>query len=349
VAQISLPVSIRSWLKKGLSLVLLFAVISTSYLFFKSASARSWFHWDKLNYWAFLIAFLALVGSWIIETVRIRLIASGLGDDLSFGKVLSINLATAFTGNVTPFCSGGVPTQIYLLCQSGIQPGKSSAIVTIRVIFTTLLFTLLSPLLLIFYYTKFSSGLIHQITTVAIPVAFLLTIVLIAFIIKPKIARYLVAFLIRCLKCTKLGLKIEPFLNKALGELEVFHDSIRTFRKGLNFYLVIIFTFLYWAVFFSIAPLLMYAFNFNATEVFLESILFQFILVFILAYLPIPGGSGVMEVSLFSVFVFIPLHIRAIFILAWRFLSYYLSTIVGGFVLLKIINRHSDPAEGLPN
>lgn len=347
MAQTSLP--IKSWSKKGLSLVLLFTVTSSGYLFFKSASSRNWFNWDRLNYWAFLVAFLALIGSWVIETIRIRLIASGLGDQISFGKVLSINLATAFTGNVTPFSSGGVPTQIYLLCQNGIQPGRSSAIVTIRVILTTLLFTLLSPLLLIFYYTKFPSGLVHQITTVAIPLACLLTIFLIALIIKPKIARYLVAFLIWCLKSTKAGAKIGPVLNKALSELEVFHESIKTFRKGINFYLVILFTFLYWTVFFSIAPLLMYAFNLDATEVFLESIFFQYILVFILAYLPIPGGSGVMELSLFSAFAFIPLHVRAIFILAWRFLSYYLSTIVGGFVLLKIINRPPGPAEGLPN
>lgn len=345
--QTSLP--INSWIKKGLSLVLIFTLMSSSYLFFKSASTRNWFHWSTLNYWAFLVAFIALIGSWLIETIRIRLIASGLGDQISFRKVLGINLATAFSGNVTPFSSGGVPTQIYLLCKNGIQPGKSSAIVTIRVIFTTLLFTLLSPLLLIFYYAKFSSGLVHEITTVAIPLALILSVVLITFIIKPKIARNLVAFLIRGLEFMKLGNRFQPFLDKSLSELDVFHESIKLFRKGLNFYLTILFTFLYWAVFFSIAPLLMYAFNFNATQVFFESILFQFILVFVLAYLPIPGGSGVMELSLFSVFVFIPLHIRAIFILAWRFVSYYLSTIIGGFVLLKIINRGTDPAEELLN
>jgi glycosyltransferase 2 family protein len=340
---------IKSWLKKGLSFVLILTVVSSGFLFFTSASSRNWFHWDKLNYWAIFAASLALISSWLIEAVRIRLIASGLGDQIPFHKVLAINLATLFTGNVTPFNSGGVPTQIYLLCQNGVQPGRASAIVTIRVILTTLLFTLISPLLLAFYYTKFPFGLVHQITTIAIPLACLVSIFLIAFIIKPKLARYFVAFLINCLKSGKIGARIQPLLAKALSELEVFHESIKTFRNGLNFYLVSLYTFLYWTVFFSIAPLLMYAFNFNATEVFLESIFFQFVLVFILAYLPIPGGSGVMELSLFSVFVFIPLHVRAIFILAWRFLSYYLSTIVGGVVLLRIINRPPDPVVELPN
>jgi glycosyltransferase 2 family protein len=347
VNQTSLP--IKSWFKKGLSLVLVFSIISSGFLFLSSASARNWFHWDKLNYWAILAACLTLLCSWLIEAVRIRLIATGLGDQIAFTKVLGINLATAFTGNVTPFNSGGVPTQIFLLCQNGIQPGKASAIVTIRVILTTLLFTLLSPLLLAFFYTKFPFGLVHQITTIAIPLACLVSVFLIAFIIKPKLARYLVASLIKCLKSSKLGVKIQPLLAKALSELEVFNESIRTFRKGLNFYLVILYTILYWTLFFSIAPLLMYAFNFNATDVFVESIIFQFVLVFIIAYLPIPGGSGIMELSLFSVFIFIPLHVRAIFILAWRFLSYYLSTIVGGIVLLRIVNRPSDPAAELPN
>lgn len=335
--QTSLP--IKSWCKKGLSLVLILTLFSSGFLFVSSASAKTWFDWEKLNYWAFFASCLALIVSWLVEVVRLRLIASGLGEQVSFQRMLGINLATSFTGNVTPFNSGGVPTQIYLLCQNGIQPGKASAIVTIRVITTTLLFTVFSPILLIFYYTKVPFGLLHRVTTVAIPLSCLVSIFLIVFIIKPKSTEHLGNFFIKCLRFTKFGPKLEPWFNKLLGELAVFHQSIKTFRNGLNFYLVLFCTFLYWAIFFAIAPLLMYAFGFNATEVFIESILFQFILVFILAYLPIPGGSGIMELGLYSVFVFIPIQVRAIFILVWRFLSYHLSTLVGGIVLLRIINR----------
>ncbi len=344
---ISTTLPIKSWFKKGLSLVLILTLLSSWFLFCSSSSTEGWFNWNNLNYWGLLMAFAALIGSWLIEAVRIRLIASGLGETISFTKVLGINLATLFTGNVTPFSSGGVPTQIYLLCQQGVQPGKASAIVTLRVIMTTLLFTLFSPILLIFYHTKFPFGLLHRITTVAIPLSCLLSIGLISFIIKPKIAHYLFSFLIKCLKFTKLSHKIQPLLEKFLKELEVFHQSIKAFRKGINFYLVVLCTFLYWATFFSIAPLMMFAFGFNATEVFVESILFQFILVFVLAYLPVPGGSGIMELGLYSVFVFIPLHFRAIFIFAWRLVSYHLATLVGGIILLRIINRPAQPA-GFP-
>ena len=262
--------------------------------------------------------------------------------------MLRINLATHFTGNVTPFSSGGVPTQIFLLCQNGIKPGKASAIVTIRVIMTTLLFTLVSPILLFFYYAKFPAGLLHRVIIMAIPLACLLSIALIIFIIKPKLAQTIFGCLISRVQSIKFCAKLNPLLTNFLVELEVFHQSIKIFRKDLNFFLVILCTWLYWIIFFAIAPLLMFAFGFNATEVFLESILFQFILVFILAYLPVPGGSGIMELGLYSVFIFIPLQFRAIFILVWRLLSYYVSTLIGGIILLRIINRITSPVGDFP-
>jgi uncharacterized protein (TIRG00374 family) len=127
-------------------------------------------------------------------------------------------------------------------------------------------------------------------------------------------------------------------LERLTLEAEIFQRSIKEFRNWTNIILVFLLTILYWILFFGIAPLLMYAFGLNPAGKITEIILLQFILIFVLAYLPIPGGTGVMELSLYSVLVFIPLQFRAVFIFIWRFLSYYLSTFVGGVVLLKLLN-----------
>lgn len=330
---------LKKLLIKGLSLVIILTIISSILLVSSSVTSGNWPKLNQLNYPAFGLACLALILSWLAEVVRIKLIAFGLGERISFIKIFGINLASGFTGNVTPFSSGGVPTQIYLLCRNGLAPGKASALVTIRVVISTLLFTIVAPFLILFYHARFSFGILHQVTTIAIPLAGILSLGLIIFIIKPKWAAHLLTVLLNSLKLGRLGNKIQPYIEKITSEAEVFHCSIKEFRNWANIILAFFLSAIYWVLFFGIAPLLMYAFGLNPIGKITEIILLQFILVFILAYLPIPGGSGVMELSLYSVLVFIPLQFRAVFIFLWRFLSYYLSTFVGGFVLLKLINK----------
>ncbi len=330
---------LKKLLVKGLSLVIILTIVSSVLLFSSSVTSGNWLKLNQLNYPAFGLACLALILSWLAEGLRIKLIASGLGERISFIKIFGINLASSFTGNVTPFSSGGVPTQIFLLCRNGLTPGRAGALVTIRIVVSTLLFTIVAPFLILFYHARFSFGILHQITTFAIPLAGILSLGLIVFIIKPKLAAHLLLALLNSLKLGRLGHRIQPYLEKITLEAEVFHRSIKEFRNWLNIILLFCLTVVYWVFFFGIAPLLMYAFGLNPVGKITEIILLQFILVFVLAYLPIPGGTGVMELSLYSVLVFIPLQFRAVFIFLWRFLSYYLSTFVGGFVLLKLINQ----------
>ncbi|MGD8400034.1 MAG: lysylphosphatidylglycerol synthase transmembrane domain-containing protein [Bacillota bacterium] len=342
-----LPLQIQKWLRGGASLVLVLTLCSTAVIMINSFPKDAPNLWRQFNYPFLLLACLALVCSWLIEAMRIWLIASGLGEKISLLQILNINLATSFIGNITPFYSGGIPTQIYLLTQSGIQPGRSSAIVTIRLIISTLMFTMFAPFLLFFTHQRFAVGPIRQVTLVAIPIAALISVLLITFIIKPKLAQIIVTPLLNLGRRSRFGAKIQPFATKLLTEVEVFHNSIKEFRQALNFYLVILSTFLYWVSFFAVAPLLMQAFGLNTSGLFLQCIVLQYLLFFIMAYLPIPGGSGVMELGLFSILSFVPLQLRAILIIAWRFLSYHLSTLVGGIILLRLINRR--PSAEFPN
>ena len=146
---------------------------------------------------------------------------------------------------------------------------------------------------------------------------------------------------------TRFKSKLEPYLYKFLKQVAIFHHSVKHFRKKSNFLLVIIASFFYWLCAFSIAPFLIYSFGLWGPEIFLRSILIQFILTFVMSYIPIPGGSGVMELGFFSMFVFIPIQIRALIVLIWRFLSYHMCTFVGGVILIRLINhRPPRPSPG---
>jgi len=337
---VQLPNQIKRWIPTGLSIVLFITLIISGILLFQSYN-QSGYHlnWTKLNYSAAGLALLALLVSWFIEALRVLLIAHALGEKISLKQIININLAATFIGNITPFYSGGVPTQIFLLCQAGIKPGKSSAIVTMRVVLSTLLFTLFAPILLWFYRTNFPDGILHQVTTVAIPISIVISAFLILFVINPKLSKVLIAYPLKRLEKTRFYLKIEPQINKFLAEIELFHDSVQQFRKGYSFFLVVAATLAYWICNFAIAPFLIYAFNIKATGIFIKSVLIQFVLVFIISYLPVPGGAGLFELGFFTLFNFVPMQIRALFIFCLRLLNYNLITFVGGIILLRIVNR----------
>lgn len=341
---------VRKWFKRGLSLILIFTLLSTGYLLYQSTAHGINIDLRKFRLDAFVTAIVILILSWLIEAGRLTLIINGMTEDpaerIPFAKILEINLAASFAGNITPFYSGGIPTQIYLLCKSGLQPGKSSAVVTLRVIMSSLVFTIFTPFLLLFYHAKLTGGYMRNATSIAVPIAFALSGLLVLFIIRPGIAANILSWLMKLFTRKSLPLKpksrIQAFLGKLFTQIEVFRGSIQQFRNGIYFYLSFLFSAFYWAGFFAIAPFLMVACGVDIQGMFWQIIFFQFILVFIIAYIPIPSGSGVMEFGFYSVFSFIPPPLRALFIFIWRILSYHIATFVGGVILVRLINQQPD-------
>ena len=55
----------------------------------------------------------------------------------------------------------------------------------------------------------------------------------------------------------------------------------------------------------------------------------------IIIYVPVPGGSGVAEFGLASLFMlFVPSSVLGIFVMSWRFFTYYVLLFLGGLVSL---------------
>jgi uncharacterized protein (TIRG00374 family) len=80
-----------------------------------------------------------LVGlSWILDAVRIQVLAAALGGRLGFLTALKITLVGAFAACVTPFDTGGEPLQVYLLHKQGFEPGESTAIITLKSLISAL-------------------------------------------------------------------------------------------------------------------------------------------------------------------------------------------------------------------
>ena len=208
--------------------------------------------------------------SWLVEGWRVKTIAYLLGEQIGFIDTLRINLATIFSGNITPLYSGSVPTQVYLLHQQGLSIGKASAIVTIRVTFTSLLVSIGGPLLLYIFRGKFLdeiglAGLAGFLNYIILG-ALIFAGVLLLLLFRPAKGTFLIRRFFRLKLVQKiLGTKAETLCQKLLTEGEEFRASLRTISvdKTIPVLFVVFLTFCSWISTLLIAPAVMMAFGVN--------------------------------------------------------------------------------------
>ena len=100
---------------------------------------------------------------------------------------------------------------------------------------------------------------------------------------------------------------------------------------------------LYWVNEFIIAFFICMGLGVEPTPaLFLLSLIFQ-VLITVILMIPItPGGVGVAEISLGSLYaLIIPTSIVGIFVLLYRFIFYYFNLIVGFIASMRIVRREA--------
>jgi len=335
------------FLKKGLTLALTCSLLTMVLLFFYSATPDTW---QGLLYFEpkmILYLFGLVLFSWLVEGTRVKLIAGTLGEKISFTDILRINLVGLFTGNITPFTSGSVPAQVYLFHRKGISVGKATAIVTSRMVFTSLIFITGGPALLYLFRYKLLEELGIEHLSGAINFFLLLLLILSFFLVlllcRPHIGELLVKKFFRLTLVQKVfGPRTGNYCQRVIAELKEFHTCLTTVfrRRPLPLVGVILLTIFYWLIIFCIAPAVLMGFGVSVGNRIFRLILLQFIILFLVSFIPIPGGSGLAEMGLYSIFsIYLPKHLLAVSVVIWRFLSYYLTTLVGGFIFIQLLFR----------
>lgn len=344
-----------SLIRKGLTVALSASLLTLVILFFASTSSLTWRTLSSFNPMAMLFLGLLVILSWVVEGLRVQLIGRVLGERLSLRKILGINMATLFSGNITPFTSGGAPTQVFLLHRSGVSLGKATAMVTLRMALSTLFFTIGGPILIFLFQKEILTRL--NLMAFAVPIRIALFLALgasigIVFILwRPSRGNTFADWLFS-LKWVQHILKerTESWRQGFLREMAEFNDALQVIRnKPIHLFWIMVYTFCYWIIFFSIAPAILLGFGLSIGSQLSWIIFLQFVLLFLLSFIPIPGGSGVAELGFYSVFAFfVPKHILAIVVALWRLSSYHLSTLVGGVFFIKLIGAKTPSQADLP-
>ena len=326
-------------LRRWLAISLTFSIISILALLFYTITP------DQLRsliqiHPAFLAAALIFqLGSWLVWGARMKTMAEAVGGELSFRKSVEIVLSNLFDAAITPGHAGGEVTRVQLLRGCKLSVGDASAVVLGERMLDALFLGIAAPIAFLLFtrYVQTTPGIIALFGIAAI-VFGLLFFILLYVMAKPRKVKSVVTR-VRWLFVKVRGVdKADSAMQKALREVDVFHNSSMRYLKHERRALAkgFLFTMAFWLLQFTIASLILV--GLGAQPFILASFSAQTVLMMI-AMIPLtPGNSGIAELSTAAIYsAFVSTSILGIFILGWRVITYYLNIVVGGLVSIKIL------------
>lgn len=291
-------------------------------------------------------AFLMVILLWVTEGLRIKSIAWALGHpgSLKLWEAMRVFLVTFFFAGVTPLAIGEWPAQIYYLNRLGLTSGEAAAVSLVRAFFTkcSVVFAAVvliladgrvlqgtSPVFVLFRYAVW--------VVTATVLLYLLIIWRAGFVVTliQRISR--ISWLQR--KCRQKP-RFARWLERIQTETCRFSDTISHIdrKKTLRLVWPILLTVIYWGIYYSIAPVLLA--GFGVLSVIKTAIMWQVMIMLVLPYVPVPGGSGAVEFGLATLFAsFVPASVLGVFIVVWRLFTYYLTLIFGAVFAFRVSRK----------
>ncbi len=290
---------------------------------------------ERANLFYILLALLLQVCFWFLWALRLKMVVSYLGHDISMKYSLETTIASMFLAAITPSSAGGEPLRIKMLKDNGMSVGSAAASVLTERILDSIFFATALPVFI--FISRFAMKFGFEVSAI-FTVALILFLLFIYFIVKNK--ENIDKFTRRVYSLLKrFSSRAEEWTEKIRDELVYFRDALIKLSssplKALNLLTV---TAIMWTVGFMIPSAILLAFNYSPC--ILLSYTAQLIIV-IVSLVPLtPGSSGIAEVSMAYLYSkFVPQDILGPLVGIWRFITYFLNIIVGFFVNLKVFRR----------
>ena len=325
---------------KSLALSLALSGLGLGLVISLTADERTWEGLHRLSP-AFLALGLGMVlALWAVEALRTRTILAMMGHELDLFGAMRVNLASGFVGGITPFTSGGPPTLVYLLYRLGVPVNKGMAVAATRSLLTLLFFAVFVPFILMAFRSQVN---LPPSVNILVYVAVVSTIAAIAAFLyilgRPGVVERAAAWMVSTRALGWLLRSRDPraTAERASQEARRFSRSLHLVFGTTNLrdtIMLVLYTLVSWALFFSLGPVMLEGLGLNVP--LLKVLTRQVVLFFIVSYTPLPGGSGVAELGLASVFSpLVPSHLLPIFVGGWRFFTYHSTLLAGSLSLAQ--------------
>lgn len=253
--------------------------------------------------------------------------------------------------NITPFAVGGQPMQIVRLATNGISAGVSTSIPIIKLMINSAVNMVVALLFFIFGLPRIPltspfNDLLLIILEILGVIGLIITVFVVFFMFLIStgnfVTRTLVSGFVRIGYKLRIVKNYRQTVKKVMGQVAEYKTSMHYLRKRKLVLLKMILLSLMECLSYAIMPyFVVMAF---AGPIDMSPLLFivicitkYYICSMASSFIPLPGGTGLMEISFIFLFGIVVNENIVWALLIWRFISYYLIIIHGfGHELIKI-------------
>lgn len=327
---------------KGIKILFTISTIIIIVIMVLTVKKETFTYLEKSKPFYLGLTLLAWFGYMFFDCYRVQILSKALHRRLSLITAAEVILSGLFLAGVTPFQTGGLPVQLYILKKKNISVGQGTLILLFRGILGFGVQLLLIPIILLSFHAYLKSAIIVILLRYFMGF-YIVVIILMIFILKKTntFKRFVLNKIIGYKRKRHIEheIKIERPINIVLNEIDEFKVGLKLYfarRKSLLF-LAFVFTLFSMLSYYFMAPMLLFALGQDAP--ILLAIAFQVILQMVLLFMPTPGASGIAEGSFIALFqVICPKALLGIYTLLWRLFTFYIGAGIGGFIFIKILH-----------
>lgn len=240
---------------------------------------------------------------------------------------------------ITPFSFGGQPFQIFYLNSRGVKAGIASSVPLAKYMFSQISFCIISVIMLIIGISKYNESVevVVTLSIISLCISLFFLVVIIFLSMSKRVAPKITMSFIKLLHKLKIVKNPKLTFTKIIRQITEYRRSIIYYLKSfwttlITFALSVLIILLKASI-----PYLIYCFLVPNPTVSFELVFIKFLLCELAStYIPLPGGSGMAEISFNSLFASLFLdNSGSIFwaLLIYRIATYYLY-ILQGFVII---------------
>ena len=254
------------------------------------------------------------------------------------GLAYDVAVVGKYYDNVTPFAVGGQPMQIVRLAKSGISAGTSTSIPIIKMMFNSAVNMIVALLFFLIGVPKIPhttplNDMLLIIFIILGAIGLIITVIVVAFTFLVAsgslITRSFISGVLRIGYKLKIVKNYRQTFQKILNQVTEYKVSFNFMWKNKKTLFKILFLSLLEVLSYAIMPY--FVVNAFAPSINIDPLLFlvvciseYYICFMASSFIPLPGGTGLMEISFIFLFGIVVGNNIVWALLAWRIISYYL-------------------------
>ena len=291
------------------------------------------------NAWFVIVAVGCFLISELLIAIKLNYLTRRFNKKGNFWACLKAEFVCQYYSKITPFSMGGQPFEVYELNRHGIKANNALTVVSCNYVSHKLVYWVVSLFMMITIGTNnlvknmsgkdFGLVLILALISLCVMSVYIIFIILIC--LNKKIASKLIDVTLRLLNKLKIIKNRKLVYFKIMRPALSFQHKMKEFFKSKKLaMLTLLFSLCIYLIQSSIPACIYFIFKpFNFMDLWrLVSIAVVIQLSF--GVNPLPGGSGVAEISFYAVFSFL-LEDGLVFwaLIIWRILTYYIYLVTG--------------------